>query len=149
MTRYARYLLALVLCAMLAACGLKESYNVSEAEAAKFHAALSAGQYDAIWNAAAPEMQKRTDQASFTALLGAVSANLGKVTEAKQTNWLSNTNNGVSTVTMKFDITFERGSAKETLVFLWVTDDSLQLSDYAINTPGMISGEPKPFGDSW
>jgi Protein of unknown function (DUF4019) len=138
MTRYARYLVALALSAMLAACGLKESYNVSEGEAAKFHAALSAGQYDAIWSTAAPEMQKRTDQAQFTALLEAIGRKLGKVTEAKQTNWLSNTDNGVSTVTMKFDTTFERGSAKETLVFLWVTDDTLKLSDYAIDSPEMM-----------
>ena len=138
MTRYARYLVALALSAMLAACGLKESYNVSEAEAAKFHAALSAGQYDAIWNGAAPEMRKRKDQTQFTALLDAVNRKLGKVTGAKQTNWSGNNDNGVSTVTMKFDTTFEHGSAKETLVFLWVTDDSLKLSDYTIDSPDML-----------
>ena len=138
MTNVARYLLALALSAMLGACGLKQSYNVSEAEAAKFHAALSAGQYDAIWNSAAPEMQSRTDQARFTALLDAISRKLGKVTEAKQTNWSSNNNNGVSTITMKFATTFEHGSAKETLVFLWVTVDSLKLSDYAIDSPDML-----------
>ena len=70
MTSTARYLLALALSAMLAACGLKESYNVSQGEAAKFHAALSAGQFDAIWNSAAPAMQERTDQARLAALLG-------------------------------------------------------------------------------
>jgi hypothetical protein len=138
MTSTARYLLVIALSAMLAACGLKESYNVSGAEAAKFHAALSAGQYDAIWKSAAPELQKRTDQASFPALLGAIVRKLGKVTEAKQTNWFANNNNGVSTVTMKFDTTFEHGSAKETVTFLWVTNDSLKLSDYAIDSPDML-----------
>ena len=134
----ARYLLALALSAMLAACGVKESYEVSGTEAAKFHAALSAGQYDAIWNAAAPEMQKRTDQARFTALLDAIGRKLGKVTEAKQTNWSGNNNNGVSTVTMKFDTTFEHGSAKETIVFLWVSDNQLKLADYTIDSPDML-----------
>ena len=57
--------------------------------------------------------------------------------EAKQTNWSSNNDNGTSTITIRFDTTFEHGSAKETLVFLWVTDDSLKLSDYAINSPDM------------
>lgn len=138
MSMFARYLLALAFSAMLAACGLKESYNVSEAEAAKFHAALSAGQYDAIWRSAAPEMQKRTDQARFTALLDAIGRKLGKVTKAKQTNWSGNNNNGVSTVTMQFDTTFEHGSGKETIVFLWVSDKSLKLSDYAIDSPDML-----------
>jgi Protein of unknown function (DUF3887)/Protein of unknown function (DUF4019) len=138
MTRYARYLVALALSAMLAACGLKESYNVSEDAAAKFHAALSAGKYDEIWNTVAPERQERTDQAKLTALLDAINRKLGKVTAVKQTNWSSNTDNGVSTVTMKYDTTFEHGSAKETLVFLWVTDKSLKLSDYAIDSPDML-----------
>jgi hypothetical protein len=137
MTSTARYLLALALSAMLGSCGLKQSYNVSEREAAKFHAALSAGQYEAIWNSVAPEMQRRTDQARFTVLLDAISRKLGKVTEAKRTNWSSNNDNGTSTITMKFDTTFEHGSGKETLVFLWVKGDSLKLSDYAIDSPDM------------
>lgn len=138
MSMFARYLLAIALSAMLGACGLKESYNVSEGEAAKFHAALSAGQYDQIWDAAAPGLQTKRDKPQFTALLDAVGRKLGKVTEAKQAGWFANNNNGVSTVTMKFNTTFERGSGKETIVFLWVTDKQLKLLDYAIESQDML-----------
>ena len=104
----------------------------------RFRAAMSAGQYDQIWDNAAPELQKSTDKARFTALLDAVTRKLGKVTEAKQTNWSGNNTNGVSTITMTFDTTFEHGSGKETITWLWVTDDSLKLRDYAINSPDMM-----------
>ena len=138
MTRFARYLLPIVLTAMLGACGIKQSYVDSGKQATQFHAALSAGEYDQIWNAAAPALQQSTDKAHFTALLAAIGRKLGKVTEAKQTNWSSNTDNGVSTVTMRFDTKFEFGSGKETITYLWVTGDSLKLSNYAIDSPDML-----------
>lgn len=138
MTKFLRYLLPIAVAAMLAACGVQESYKVSAAQAERFHAALSAGSYDQIWDAAAPELQKKTDKVRFTALLDAVGRKLGKVTEAKQVGWYGNNDNGVSTVTMKFDTTFERGSGKETITFLWVSDDQLKLSDYAIDSQEML-----------
>ena len=138
MTRFARYLMAIAAAAMLAACGVQESYKTSGAQVEQFRAAMSAGKYAEIWNAAAPELQKSTDKARFTTLLDAVGRKLGKVTEAKQTGWHANNDNGVSTITMKFDTSFENGSGKETMTWLWVTDDSLKLRDYAIDSPDMM-----------
>ena len=138
MTKFVRYLLPIAAAAMLASCGVQESYKVSGAQAERFHAALSAGNYDQIWDAAAPELQKKTDKVRFTALLDAVGRKLGKVTEAKQVGWYGNNDNGVSTVTMKFDTTFERGSGKETIIFRWVSEDQLKLSDYAIDSQEML-----------
>jgi Protein of unknown function (DUF4019) len=138
MVRFARYLVPFAAAAMLAACGVQESYKTSGAEVEQFRAAMSAGQYEQIWDRAAPELHKATDKARFTALLDAVGRKLGKVTDAKQTNWSGNNHNGVSTVTMTFDTTFEHGSGKETITFLWVSDDSLKLRDYAIDSPDMM-----------
>lgn len=138
MTRFARYLMPIVAAAMLAACGVQESYKSSGAEVEQFRAAMSAGQYEQIWNSAAPELRKKGDKARFTGLLEAVGRKLGKVVEAKQTGWYANNTNGTSTIEVNFDTTFERGSGKEKITFLWVSDDSLKLSDYAIDSPDMM-----------
>jgi hypothetical protein len=138
MTKFARFLLAIAAAAMLAACGVQESYKTSGAQMEQFRAAMSSGKYEEIWNAAAPDLRKNTDKARFTVLLDAVGRKLGKVTEAKQTGWYANNDNGVSTITMKFDTSFEHGSGQETIIWLWVSDDSLKLRDYAIDSPDMM-----------
>ena len=133
-----RYLLPIAAAAMLGGCGIQESYKVSGAEAEHFHAAMSAGNSDQIWDSAAPGFRSSHDKAQFAALLDAIGRKLGKVKEAKQTGWNANSNNGVSTVTIKFDTTFERGSGQETIAMLWVSDKSLKLLDYKIDSQEML-----------
>jgi hypothetical protein len=133
-----RYLLPIVCAAMLAGCSLKESYDISGAKAKEFHNRLSAEQYDAIWANTSSELHKATSREEFTKLLTAVNRKLGKVVEAKQGNWNSNTVNGVTLVTMNFDTRFERGKGTETIVFRWVSDDRLALAGYTINSNDMM-----------
>jgi hypothetical protein len=123
---------------LLAACGVKESYNASEAEVQAFHQQLSAGQHEKIWLQAAPEFRKGTDKAKFIALMEAIERKLGKVVETERTNWSANNTNGVSTVTMTYKTAFEHGSGTEKLVYLWVTDERLALLNYSINSTDMM-----------
>jgi hypothetical protein len=133
-----RYLLPIACAAMLGGCGMKESYDISGAKAKEFHDRLSAEQYDTIWANTASDLRKDASREEFTALLTAVNRKLGKVVEAKQVNWHSNTVNGVTMVTMNFDTRFERGKGKETIVFRWVSDDRLALAGYTINSNDML-----------
>jgi len=138
MSAFARYLLPILAAATLAGCGLKETYKVTGAEAAKFHAEMDAGQYEKIWAEAAPDFRKSGDKQSFLALMEAIGKKLGKVKETKQTGWNVNTNNGVTSATMTYDTTFERGKGTETFVYVWVKDDKLRLLGYNIKSTDMM-----------
>lgn len=138
MHKLTRYLLPIACAAMLAGCGLKESYDISGAKAEEFHDRLSAGQYDAIWANTATDLRKDASREEFTELLTAVNRKLGKVVEAKQVNWHSNTVNGVTLITMNFDTKFERGKGAETIVFRWFSEDRLALAGYHITSNDMM-----------
>jgi len=138
MRSFTRFLLPLACAAMLAGCGLKESYDVTATKAQEFHDRLSAGQYDAIWASTSADLRKNPGRDEFTALLVAVNRKLGKVVEAKQTNWHSNTVNGVTEVTIDFDTRFERGTGAETIVFRYVSEDRLALAGYTIDSNAML-----------
>lgn len=133
-----RYLLPIACAAMLGGCGMKESYDISGAKAKEFHDRLSAGQYDTIWANTASDLRKDASREEFTALLTAVNRKLGKVVEAKQTGWNSNTVNGDTLIKISFDTKFERGKGEETIVFRWVSDDRLTLAGYTINSNDMM-----------
>ena len=68
----------------------------------------------------------------------AINRKLGKVKEAKQVGWNANNTNGVSTITITFDTTFERGKGTETITFLKPDDDKLVLLGYNINSQDMM-----------
>lgn len=138
MRLFTRFLLPLACAAMLAGCGVKESYEISGQKAKEFHDRLSAGQYDAIWANTSSDLRSEASREEFTRLLTAVNTKLGKVVEAKQVGWNSNNTNGVSTVQMVFDTRFERGEGQETIVFRWVSDDRLALAGYHINSNDML-----------
>ncbi len=133
-----KFLGAILTVVLLTGCGIKKTYEVSGAEAKAFHDALSAQQYDEIWKEAAPDFRKSTEKKKFFAFMEAINRKLGKVKEAKQTGWKANNTNGVSTVTIIFDTTFERGKGTETITFLKPDGDRLDLLGYNINSTDMM-----------
>jgi len=138
MNRFARYLLPLTAAAMLAGCGIKESYEQTGAEVAQFHTALDGEKYQAIWKGASPEMRKAASQQQLTTLLEAVHRKLGKVKDTKQVGWNSNATTEGSFVTVTMQTTFERGSGTEAITFIKGDDDRLSLVGYTIQSQDMM-----------
>lgn len=138
MNRFARYLLSLTAAAMLAGCGIKESYEQTGAEVAQFHKALDSENYEVIWKTASPGMRKASSQEQLTKLLEAVHRKLGKVKESKQVGWNSNTTTEGSFVTVTMQTTFERGAGTEAITFIKGDDDRLSLVGYNIQSQDMM-----------
>jgi hypothetical protein len=132
-----RYLAPIVAVAMLAGCGLKEKFKDADAQVARFHAALDAGQYDAIWAMTGPRFRQDTKQADFQKVLEAVHRKLGKVKSSKQVGWNANASTSGSTLVLTMQTAFERGSGSEE--FVYAKDaDQLTLAGYHIQSQEMM-----------
>jgi len=138
MNRMSRYLAPIVAVAMLGGCGLKESFKDAEAAVARFHAALDAEQWQAIWNMTAPQMRQQTKQADFQRIVEAVHRKLGKVRQTKQVGWNANAGTSGSTLTLTMDTAFEHGSGTEQFVYMRAADQSLKLAGYNIQSQEMM-----------
>jgi len=138
MNRTTRYLAPIAAVAMLTGCGLKEKFRDADGAVARFHAALDAERYQAIWDMTGPQMRAAAKQSDFEVLLRAVHRKLGKVTATKQVGWNANAGTAGSTVTLTMDTTFARGSGTETFVYAKGADQRLQLAGYSINSQQMM-----------
>jgi len=132
-----RYLVPIAAVAMLSGCGLQEQFKDADREVARFHAALDAGNYDAIWAMTGPKFRAATKQAEFQKVLDAVHRKLGKVRSTKQTGWNANAGTSGRTLVVTMATTFERGSGTET--FTYAKDaDQLTLAGYDIQSREMM-----------
>lgn len=138
MNRMSRYLAPIVAVAMLGGCGLKESFKDAGAAVARFHAALDAEQWQAIWTMTAPQMRQQTKQADFQRILEALHRKLGKVKQTKQVGWNANAGTSGSTLTLTMETTFEHGSGTEQFVYTRAADQSLKLAGYDIESQDML-----------
>lgn len=138
MNDFARYLLPFAAAATLAACNVQQSVDDAVAEVGAFHADLDAGNFDAIWRDAAPEMRKAAEKQQLVALLAAVQRKLGKVRESKQVGWNANATTGGSFVTVTMQTAFEKGSGTEQFVYRKGEGDRLALVGYTIQSQEMM-----------
>ena len=138
MNRFGRYLMPFAAAAMLAGCGMKESFEDAGVEVAKFHRALDAGRAQEIWNSADPQFRGATQQAQFTKLIDAVHGKLGKVRASKQTGWNANATTGGTFVTLTMETTFERGSGVEQFVYRKGDGGHMALVGYNIQSQDMM-----------
>jgi hypothetical protein len=138
MNRISRYLAPIVAVAMLGGCGLKESFKDADTAVARFHAALDAEQWQAIWTMTAPQMRQQTKQADFQRMLEAVHRKLGKVRQTKQVGWNSMAGTSGSTLTLTMETAFEHGSGTEQFVYMRVADQPLKLAGYNIQSQEMM-----------
>lgn len=138
MKRLARYLMPFAAAAMLAGCNVKESLKDADIEVGQFHQKLDAGNWQAIWTAADPQLHKATTRAQFGGMLDAVHGKLGKVKSSEQVGWNAEATTGGSYVTVTTQTTFARGSGTEQFVFRKGEAGKLTLAGYDIQSKDMM-----------
>jgi len=138
MNGLARYLMPFAAAAMLAGCGMKESFADAGLEVAKFHRALDAGRTQEIWNDADPQLRSATQQAQFAKLIDAVHRKLGKVRSSKQVGWNANATTGGTFVTLTMETVFEHGSGVEQFVYRKGDGGRMALVGYNIQSQDMM-----------
>lgn len=106
--------------------------------AAQFHKQLDAEQYDAIYSASAPGLQKGTNKEKFSKLLSAIHRKLGNVKQSSQGFIELNANANGAFLTVDFDTEFEKAKASER--FVWkVTGDKRELLNYEISSNELVT----------
>ncbi|MCT2400637.1 DUF4019 domain-containing protein [Novosphingobium mangrovi (ex Huang et al. 2023)] len=123
---------------MLAGCGVKESIEDASAQVDQFHAALDAGDWQAVWKRADPELRKATRREQFGRLLKAVHRKLGNVQSSRQVGWNANATTGGSFVTLTMQTTFEKGVGTEQFVYRKGDGGKLMLVGYDIQSQDMM-----------
>jgi hypothetical protein len=122
--------------ALLASCSAGKDEAAATQAVVQFHHQLDAGQFEAIYDASAPEMKTSTPKASFVRFMDAVHRKLGAVKEAKQQGWGVNYTNGVGTVTLSYQTQFASGSGTEQ--FVYRTGAAPSLVGYHINSTDLV-----------
>ena len=138
MNTLGRYLMSFAAAAMLAGCGVKESFKDAEAEVGKFHQALDAGNMRAIWQQAEPELRQGAKRDQLENVLGVVQRKLGKVKEARQVGWNANATTGGTFVTLTYETRFEHGSGVEQFVYRKGEDGKVALTGHDIQSQDMM-----------
>lgn len=142
MNRLARYLMpfaaAAMAAAMLAGCGMKQSFQDASAEVGQFHAALDAGNWQELWSRGDPQLHKATTRDRFGKLLDAVHRKLGKVKESKQVGWNADATTGGTFLTLTMQTTFEKGTGTEQFVYRKREGGTLTLVGYTIQSQDMM-----------
>jgi hypothetical protein len=138
MTATFRAAIALTFAVLLASCGVKQSMEDAGVGIEQFHARYDKENYDAIWGTTSTEFRKITTQKQFEQLLIAIRGKLGAVKSSKQQGWQANTNNGVSTVVISTQTTFEKGDGTETFTFVR-EGEALKLLGYNLQSAALIA----------
>jgi len=138
MNRFVRYLMPIAAAATLIGCNVKQSLDDAAAAISVFHADLDAGNFDAIWNDAGPQMHKAAKKEQLVGLLAAVHRKLGKVKDSKQVGWNSNATTSGMFTTVTMETTFEKGKGTEQFVYAKGEDDRLALVGYNIQSQQMM-----------
>ena len=138
MYRLMRYLTPILAAAMLAGCGVRESFDDASAEVDRFHAALDAGEWQRVWKGADPALRGATQREEFGRPLEAVHRKLGKVRSSEQTGWNANATTQGTFLTLTMRTEFERGSGMEEFVYRKADDGKLALVGYNIQSREMM-----------
>ena len=104
--------------ALLAGCSGPRSVQTAREQVDRFHKLYDSGNYDAIWQAASPEIQNTSPKEAFAGMLEGVHRFHGKVRETKQTGWHVKTDPSGSFSEVVMQTTFEQGGTSyEDFVF--------------------------------
>ena len=120
-----------------------EVLDDSEAEIARFHQRMSAGEVEAMWQATAPGLREVTPRDTFFAVMQNNLALMGAVVSTEREGFNINTNNGVTTVNVTMTTQFANGEGTETFVFQQEGERWLLLS-YNLNSPVLAQAPPQP-----
>ncbi len=113
-------------------CGLPEEAHKAEAQIARIHAQLAAGDFDAIWREASPEFRAHTSARAYERFQE-FHSRLGAALSFTRENWAaaSSTARGIH-VSMTIRTVFANGRAKESFTFKQ-TSEGLRLLRYDVH----------------
>jgi hypothetical protein len=128
---------------VMGACGLffvrsRQIAAAAEREAAVFHQSLAAGQYDAIYDRAAPAFKASLNRYDSAKLLATVHIKMGDCkTPAGALSFFTNTNTSATNVQLRYHLACINGALDETLVYV-TTDDGPRLVRFGFSSPAPI-----------
>ena len=110
----------------------------AQKEAAVFHERLHAGQYDAIYAAAAPKFQSNVNNDAFAQYLGTIHDKMGSCPPPpKPDNYFANSNQSGTTVQLRYHIECSKGRLDEVMTFL-VGSGAPRLLQYDASSPFLL-----------
>ena len=123
---------------LVSGCGsMMESKGVAETQVTTFHEQFNDSDFEAIISSTHSLFLKETPEEEFTELLTAVRKKLGKVTKTSSEQFNIDINNGVTTVVLVKNTTFEEGTGTETFTFR-VANKKASIVGYFINSKDLI-----------
>jgi opacity protein-like surface antigen len=130
-------LLAAVLAALLvAACAQDVDRKPAESAVTQFHHRLDAGQFETIYDDAAPAFRNAVRKDTFLALLASVHGTLGAVKKADEKHWSTKLGDSSAMLTLQYTTAFNGGDADER--FIWrLEGDSVQLAGYQVTSKAL------------
>jgi len=132
------YIGLVLIAVFLSGCGnMTKGKAAAKSQIPVFHEQFNAGNLQAIVDAAHPEMLKASSASEITNFIGVVRRKLGKVTDSQEQTWKMNTFNGVTTVVLVQNTTFEQGKGTETFTFR-IQKEKASLLGYNINSQDLI-----------
>ena len=118
----------------LSGCGLKKDTKAADAAIDQFHQHWNAGAFKTIYNEAHKHLRNTRSADEIIAMLERGKQNFGAFKSATRRSGGFNSDNGVTNIKLKYDSTFERGSAVEAFVYRMTGDKALLIS-YEIMSP--------------
>ena len=118
----------------LSGCGLKQNTKAAEADVDRFHQRWNADEFKAVYDDAHANFRNSQSADVMIGVLQGVKRNYGAFKSATRRSWGFSTDNGVSSVKLKYDSAFENGPAVEAFVYRMNGDKALLVS-YDIMTP--------------
>jgi hypothetical protein len=118
----------------LSGCGLKQNTKAAEAEVDRFHQHWNADEFKAVYDEAHANFRDSQSADVTIGTLQGVKRNYGAFKSATRRSWGFSTDNGVTSVKLKYDSAFENGAAVEAFVYR-MSGDKAALVSYDIMSP--------------
>ena len=98
---------------------------------------MTAQQYSQIYSEASDDLKKTAAEQDMVGLLTAIDRKLGAVKGANKNGWNANYSTSGTSVTLKFNTQFERGTGEETFVYR-IAGGKARLAGYNITSNALV-----------
>lgn len=122
---------------VLSACSMSADTELAEKAVPRFHASLSAEQYESIYSEASEDLRRATTRESFVELLGGVRKKLGVVRSSAMQSWNVQYHTSGTFVTLNYATVYAEGEAIERFVYRLKGEQAL-LAGYHINSNALV-----------
>jgi hypothetical protein len=133
-----RQLCGLLIAAFLVTGCSGQDLSLAQAEIERFRQLMAAQQFGQIYSEASDELKKTGGEQDLARLLAAIDRKLGPVKNAEKNGWNVNYATSGTSVTLKFNTQFERGTGAETFVYR-IAGGKAQLAGYNITSSALLT----------